>query len=139
MKGKRPIRSTRRRAVPPLKVHLVSFGFKFGLPAKADMILDVRFLKNPFYVPSLKNLDGTAPSVKKFVLRQSAAQRFIRKLARLLKFLVPFYQKEGKSTLTLAFGCTGGKHRSVALVEEFSRQWKKRNLSKFHRDKGRTA
>lgn len=124
----------------PLKVRLISFGYKFGLPAEADLVWDMRFLKNPYFVPALKSLDGTSASVQKFVLRQADARRFVRTVTGLVKFLLPLYQKEGKSSLTIAFGCTGGRHRSVALVEEFGRAWKRNipNLSKLHRDRERS-
>ncbi len=99
-----------------LGVTLVSFGFRFGIPAHADMVLDVRFLPNPFFIPELKPHPGTDPRVAGFVLGQPDAKAFLDRLAELLGFLLPRYRAEGKSYLTLAIGCTGGKHRSVALA-----------------------
>jgi UPF0042 nucleotide-binding protein len=98
-----------------LGVTLVSFGFRFGIPSHADMVLDVRFLPNPFFVPELKPHPGTDPRVAGFVLGQTDAKAFLERLAELLGFLLPRYRNEGKSYLTIAIGCTGGKHRSVAL------------------------
>jgi RNase adapter protein RapZ len=99
-----------------LGVTLVSFGFRFGIPAHADMVLDVRFLPNPFFIPELKPHPGTDPRVAGFVLGQPDAKAFLDRLGDLLGFLLPRYRSEGKSYLTLAIGCTGGKHRSVALA-----------------------
>lgn len=99
-----------------LGVTLVSFGFRFGLPPHADMVLDVRFLPNPFFLPELKPHPGTDPRVAGFVLGQPDAKAFLDRLADMLGFLLPRYRAEGKSYLTIAIGCTGGKHRSVALA-----------------------
>jgi UPF0042 nucleotide-binding protein len=100
-----------------LGVTVVSFGFRYGIPSHADMVLDVRFLPNPFFVPELKPFPGTDPRVSGFVLGQPDAKAFLDRLAELLGFLLPRYRTEGKSYLTIAIGCTGGKHRSVALAE----------------------
>jgi UPF0042 nucleotide-binding protein len=81
-----------------------------------DLILDVRFIPNPFFVPELRELNGTDPRVQKFVMSQPDARRFIEKVTRLLKFLVPLYRREGKSYLTIGLGCTGGRHRSPVLA-----------------------
>jgi len=99
-----------------LGVTLVSFGFRLGLPAHADVVLDVRFLPNPYFVPELKAFPGTDPRVAAFVLGQPDAKAFLARLVDLLGFLLPRYRAEGKSYLTLAIGCTGGKHRSVAMA-----------------------
>jgi UPF0042 nucleotide-binding protein len=99
-----------------LGVTLVSFGFRFGIPTHADMVLDVRFLPNPFFVPELKPHPGTDPRVAGFVLGQPDAKAFLDRLVELCGFLLPRYRSEGKSYLTLAIGCTGGKHRSVAMA-----------------------
>ncbi|HEY6003152.1 MAG TPA: RNase adapter RapZ [Anaeromyxobacter sp.] len=99
-----------------LGVTLVSFGFRFGIPPHADMVLDVRFLPNPFFIPELKPHPGTDPRVAGFVLGQPDAKAFLDRVGELLGFLLPRYRSEGKSYLTLAVGCTGGKHRSVALA-----------------------
>jgi UPF0042 nucleotide-binding protein len=99
-----------------LGVTVVSFGFRFGIPTHADLVLDVRFLPNPYFVPELKPFPGTDPRVAEFVLSQPDAKSFLERLTDLLGFLVPRYRAEGKSYLTIAIGCTGGKHRSVALA-----------------------
>ncbi|MDR1085331.1 MAG: RNase adapter RapZ [Deltaproteobacteria bacterium] len=99
-----------------LSVEVLSFGFKNGLPPEADLMLDVRFLPNPFYVEKLRALDGRDPRVLNYVLSFKETKDFLEKLLDLLDFLLPLYQKEGKSYLTIAVGCTGGQHRSVALA-----------------------
>jgi UPF0042 nucleotide-binding protein len=103
-----------------LGVTVVSFGFRFGLPTHADMVLDVRFLPNPFFVPELKPYPGTDPRVAAFVLGQPDAKAFLERLGELFGFLLPRYRAEGKSYLTIAVGCTGGRHRSVALAAAFA-------------------
>jgi len=99
-----------------LGVTIVSFGFRFGLPTHADMVLDVRFLPNPYFVPELKAHPGTDPRVAGFVLGQPDARAFLERISELFGFLLPRYRAEGKSYLTIAIGCTGGRHRSVALA-----------------------
>ena len=99
-----------------LGVTVVSFGFRLGIPTHADMVLDVRFLPNPFFIPELKPHPGTDPRVAEFVLGQPDAKAFLERLLDLLGFLLPRYRAEGKSYLTIAIGCTGGKHRSVAVA-----------------------
>jgi UPF0042 nucleotide-binding protein len=99
-----------------LGVTVVSFGFRFGIPTHADMVLDVRFLPNPYFVPELKPFPGTDPRVSEFVLGQPDAKAFVDRLLDLCGFLLPRYRAEGKSYLTVAIGCTGGKHRSVAVA-----------------------
>lgn len=100
-----------------LAITVMSFGFKYGVPSNADLVLDVRFLPNPFFVPELKAFTGKDPRVSQFVLAQEGVAEFILRVEGLLAFLLPRYQKEGKSYLTVAIGCTGGKHRSVALAQ----------------------
>ena len=100
-----------------LTVSLVSFGFKYGLPYDADIVLDVRFLPNPHFVDDLRAMDGRDAPVAKFVLAHDESRQLLARLEDLLRFLLPLYQREGKAYLTLALGCTGGRHRSVALVE----------------------
>ena len=107
----------REGGVGGLRVNLVSFGFKFGLPADADVVWDVRFLPNPFYVGDLRPLTGLDAPVSDYVLGQPATRRFLDIAGDFLGFALPLYQREGKSYLTVAVGCTGGRHRSVALVE----------------------
>jgi UPF0042 nucleotide-binding protein len=99
-----------------LGVTIVSFGFRGGLPTHADLVFDVRFLPNPFFVPELKAFPGTDPRVASFVLGKPDAVQFLDRITDLLAFLLPRYREEGKSYLTVAIGCTGGKHRSVALA-----------------------
>ncbi len=110
-----------------LAVTLMSFGFKYGVPSQADLVLDVRFLPNPYFVPELKAFTGRDPKVSAFVLDRPETQEFLAKTADLLKFLLPKYQREGKAYLTVAIGCTGGKHRSVAitsaLAEKMRADW----------------
>lgn len=103
-----------------LSVGIVSFGYKFGIPLDADLMFDCRFLPNPHYVETLRPLPGDSPQVRKFVLGQPATQEFMRRLTEMLDYLLPQYLEEGKSHLTLAIGCTGGKHRSVVLADELS-------------------
>jgi UPF0042 nucleotide-binding protein len=105
-----------------LGVTVVSFGFRFGLPTHADLVLDVRFLPNPFFIPELKPHPGTDPRVAGFVLDQPDAKAFLDRIFELLGFLLPRYRNEGKSYLTIAIGCTGGKHRSVALAGELAQR-----------------
>jgi UPF0042 nucleotide-binding protein len=104
-----------------LQVNLMSFGFRHGIPHEADMVMDVRFLPNPYFVPELKSRPGTDPEVRKYVFDSSISTDFVTRLAELLKYLLPHYEKEGKRYLTVAIGCTGGRHRSVAVVEELSK------------------
>ena len=119
-----------------MTVTVLSFGYKYGPPMDADLMLDVRFLPNPNYVPALKKLNGTMNRVKKYVLRFPAARRFLRSVENLLNLTLPEYHKEGKSYLTLAVGCTGGHHRSVAIAEEIGRalQHKGYPVRIYHRD-----
>lgn len=107
------IRDNREMVV--MKITVLSFGFKNGIPADADLVVDVRFLNNPFFIPHLKDQDGRDKSVRDFVLDQQEARRFIELYSDLLDFLIPLYQREGKAYLTIAVGCTGGRHRSVAV------------------------
>lgn len=104
-----------------LQVQLVSFGFKYGLPADADLVWDVRFLPNPFYVEELRKKTGLDKEVRDYVLEHPAAGRFLEISQEYLRFSLPHYEHEGKSYLTVAIGCTGGHHRSVTLVESLSR------------------
>ncbi len=106
---------------PGLAVTLISFGFKHGAPIDADLVFDVRFLPNPHFVDSLRQLDGREPAVRQFIFRHHDSQELLRRLQDLLRFLLPAYEREGKAYLTVAVGCTGGRHRSVAMVEELKR------------------
>jgi len=101
-----------------LTASLVSFGFKHGIPFDADLVFDVRFLPNPHFVDGLRPLDGRDQRVRDFVLGHGEARELLERLRDLLEFLLPFYQREGKAYLTVAVGCTGGRHRSVTFVEQ---------------------
>ena len=100
-----------------ISVTVMSFGFKHGIPVEADMVLDVRFLPNPYYVPELRSLTGLDEPVRDYVMSGDIAARFLEKTQELLDFLIPQYVEEGKHTLTVAVGCTGGRHRSVAMAK----------------------
>ncbi|MBI4637341.1 MAG: RNase adapter RapZ [Candidatus Rokubacteria bacterium] len=106
---------------PGLAVSLVSFGFKHGIPFDADLVFDVRFLPNPHFVDELRARDGRDERVRDFILRHEESHELLRLLEDLLRFLLPCYAREGKAYLTVAIGCTGGRHRSVTLVEELRR------------------
>jgi UPF0042 nucleotide-binding protein len=105
---------------PPMRVALTSFGYKHGIPRDVDLLFDVRFLPNPHWVPDLRPLVGTDPPVREYVLGQPDAKQFLEKVEDLLIFLIPRYQEEGKSYLSIGLGCTGGRHRSVALAVELA-------------------
>ena len=119
-----------------LTVTIISFGFRNGLPREADMIFDVRFLTNPYYDPKLRPLDGRQDEIGIFIANDPAFQIFFDNLKKLLDPLLPKYAEEGKSYLTIAFGCTGGRHRSVFVAEKFVHWLKKSDyiLSTRHRD-----
>jgi UPF0042 nucleotide-binding protein len=99
-------------------VEVTSFGYKFGLPPAADLVFDVRFMENPFYKPSLRDHDGREASVREFVLGHPATKQFLEHLVPFLKFALPRYEDEKKARLSIAFGCTGGRHRSVVIADE---------------------
>ena len=101
-----------------LMITVLSFGFKYGIPADADLVFDVRFLPNPYYVPELRDLTGRDSAVRDFVMQFAEAQTFTEKLVDLIRFLIPNYIEEGKTQLVISVGCTGGLHRSVTLAEE---------------------
>ncbi len=119
-----------------MRIAILSFGFKYGIPLDADLVIDVRFIPNPHFVPELRKLDGRDERVSQFVKRQAETQEFFVKYFSLLEYLIPLYEKEGKSYLTIAVGCTGGKHRAVAIAEEILAHLKglKREASLTHRD-----
>jgi len=104
------------RSLRPMLIQVLSFGFKYGLPPEADILIDVRFLLNPYFVPELKPLDGEAPAIQEFVLKSPEASAFMAKYTELLDFLIPLYEREGKTRLSMAVGCTGGRHRSVVIA-----------------------
>jgi len=109
-----------------MTIALVSFGYKFGLPTDADVALDCRFLPNPFFVEELRQKTGTDQAVADFVLGREETQEFLKRVVDLLDFTLPRYRREGKSYLTIAVGCTGGRHRSIVLVEELRKRLEQR-------------
>lgn len=116
-------RASRTKPAPDratLAVEIVTFGFKYGLPPKVDLVFDVRFLTNPFWVPDLKPLSGLSAEVRKYVLEQPQAGRFLDLVVQLLELTVPAYREAGRDRLIVALGCTGGYHRSIALAEELA-------------------
>lgn len=119
-----------------INVNVVSFGFKYGVPVDADLIFDVRFIENPFYIDELRPLSGQDEPVRKFVLGNDITKEFLQKVMDMLKFLIPHYIEEGKRQLIIGIGCTGGRHRSVAITDEVTRQlrYQGHHASAFHRD-----
>jgi UPF0042 nucleotide-binding protein len=125
--------------VPSLKATVMSFGYKYGLPLDADLVVDVRFLPNPHWLPELRPLTGQNPEVRAYVLGQETAGEFIDSYMKILRLIGTGYQREGKRYLTLAVGCTGGKHRSVAISEELVARLAAEGVhtTVVHRDLGR--
>jgi len=123
----------------PMEIELLSFGFRHGLPEAADLMIDVRFLPNPNFEPTLKARTGVDPEVAAFVLDSPRAQAFMTRLCDFLDFLIPRYEEEGKARLTVALGCTGGQHRSVAVVRALERHLAEREIEVrvTHRDVAR--
>jgi UPF0042 nucleotide-binding protein len=121
---------------PKLLVSVASFGFRNGVPADADLVFDVRFLPNPNYVAEFKPLTGKHPKVARYIREFPQTQEFIRKVNDMLDFLLPYYTGEGKSYLTIAFGCTGGQHRSVMMASEVAKHLHKSGykIKELHRD-----
>ena len=122
-----------------MAVDVISFGFKYGIPIDADLVFDVRFLPNPFYVEKLRPLSGMDTEVQEYVLRSDVAQRFLEKLTGMIDFLLPQYAAEGRYALTIGIGCTGGQHRSVAIAEATARylEGAQYHVSISHRDLSR--
>ena len=118
------------------EVHILSFGYKYGIPHDADLVIDVRFLPNPYFVPELRELNGMAPEVKAFMKKWNETQTFLKKYLDLLDYLIPLYEKEGKSYLTVAVGCTGGRHRSIVIADEIFQHLEKKTdrINLVHRD-----
>jgi UPF0042 nucleotide-binding protein len=117
-------------------INLTSFGYRYGLPADADIVLDVRFLPNPYFVENLKSFNGTDPKIEDYVLGWKESRTFLRELFKLAEFLIPLYEKEGKSYLNIALGCTGGKHRSVVMSNQLEKFLLEKNylVNISHRD-----
>jgi len=122
-----------------LKVNVISFGFKYGIPIDADFVADMRFLPNPYWVPTLRGKTGRSPDVSDYVLGQQGAREFADAYVRLLRGVAEGYLREGKRFMAVAVGCTGGKHRSVAMTEEIARQLRDAGyeVAPIHRDLGR--
>lgn len=120
-----------------MRTRLLSFGFKYGVPVDADLVLDVRFIENPYFLDALRDQSGLDPAVAEFVLEKADAQRFIELALALLEFSLPRYEAEGKSHLTVAVGCTGGRHRSIAVAEKMAAELRQRlslQIDVTHRD-----
>jgi RNase adapter protein RapZ len=111
------------------RITILSFGYKYGIPLEADLVMDVRFLPNPYFVPELKALDGETEPIREYVLKNQITRRFLKKYLDLLDYLVPLYKKEGKAYLTIAVGCTGGRHRSVVISGKLFEHLKKNGMS----------
>lgn len=122
-----------------MTVHLQSFGYRFGIPLESDLVMDVRFLPNPYFVWELREFSGLDPLVREYVVGKEETCRFLEKFTDMLEFLIPGYRREGKSYLTISTGCTGGKHRSVAITEELRSFFADKNVivKVTHRDIGR--
>lgn len=120
-----------------LSIQIISFGYKFGIPLEADLVLDCRFMDNPYYVPDLRQISGLTEAVRAYVLGQPAARRFITLVEELLDFTVPAYRNDGRTRLTIGIGCTGGYHRSIVVAEELAawlREHDLGNVAVFHRE-----
>jgi len=117
-------------------ITIISFGFKFGIPYEIDMLFDVRFLQNPNFVPELKLLSGEDPAIQSYVFNNTEANEFVAHIKSFISFLVPYYEKEGRPYLTIAIGCTGGRHRSVAVARRLYEDLKKDQYDSVirHRD-----
>ena len=121
---------------PTMQIVVVSFGYKYGVPLDADLIFDTRFLPNPFYIDSLRDKTGKSPAVRAYVLHSAESREFRDRLFPFIDYLIPKFVAEGKSYLTIAIGCTGGKHRSVVIAEELRGYLRKRryDIKVYHRD-----
>jgi RNase adapter protein RapZ len=117
-----------------LLINILSFGYKHGYPYDADMIFDVRFLPNPFFIEELKDLNGLDKEIAEFIMSKEDTKEYIKKLTEFLEFLIPRYEKEGKTYLTIAIGCTGGKHRSVVIAKQLSEHFSRLSPVTIHRD-----
>ncbi len=119
-----------------LVINLMSFGYRYGLPPEADIVLDVRFLPNPYFIEELKNLNGENRKIQDYVMGWQESQTFLKHLLGMMEFLIPLYEKEGKSSLNVALGCTGGKHRSVVMAKRLAEYFAGENylVNVTHRD-----
>jgi UPF0042 nucleotide-binding protein len=127
----------RGESVSGLRLNIVSFGYKYGLPVDADLVADCRFLPNPHWVPGLRPLTGRDAAVRDYVLGQPSAREFVDAYLAVLDVSLPGYEREGKRYVTIAVGCTGGKHRSVAIAEHLAARLAGRDVTVSHRDLGR--
>jgi UPF0042 nucleotide-binding protein len=123
-----------------LQIYVLSFGFKHGVPAESDLVFDVRFLPNPYFIPEFKNRTGKHAGVARYIRSFPQTGEFIERLSGMLHYLVPHYVSEGKSYLTISIGCTGGRHRSVMLAEEICKRLRKHGyaVQVSHRDIAKT-
>ena len=130
------IRKFQSRAPRPLMISLVSFGYRYGLPVDADLVFDVRFLPNPHFVPGLRKFSGKDAKVARYIRSFPQTGQFLRRIQSLLLYLLPHYIREGKSYLTVALGCTGGRHRSVMMADSIARALSARGytVKSVHRD-----
>lgn len=120
-----------------MAIQIISFGYKFGIPLEADLVFDTRFLRNPYYVPALRDLSGLTEPVRDYVLQQPGASEFLQKVEDFLSFSIPAFEAEGKSRLTIGIGCTGGRHRSIVLGEALAAWLRERGdepVEVFHRE-----
>jgi len=108
-----------------IALQLISFGFKYGVPLESDLVFDVRFMENPFYIDELRPHSGLTEPVKRFVLGQAVTQRFLGFTREFFDFAIPAYRSEGKTRLTVAIGCTGGFHRSISIAEAIAEDWRR--------------
>jgi UPF0042 nucleotide-binding protein len=129
-------RKVLKKRSPGMQVVIVSFGYKYGLPLDSDLVLDTRFLPNPFYIDRLRNRTGKSDSVRDYVLNAEETKNFLKELVGFVDRLIPRFVKEGKSNLTISIGCTGGKHRSVVVAEDLRRHLKgmRPTVKIYHRD-----
>lgn len=119
-----------------MQIIIVSFGYKYGIPLDSDLVFDTRFLPNPFYMEKLRNKTGKDPRVKEYLLQEKETQRFLSELARFIDYLIPNFVNEGKSSLTISIGCTGGKHRSIIIGEQLKERLREKKCAVriYHRD-----
>lgn len=125
-----------KKNISLMRLNILSFGFKYGIPNEADLVMDLRFLTNPYFVPELKALDGESEAVKNFIMANPETKTFLDKYISLLDYLIPLYKRENKAYLTIAVGCTGGRHRSVAIARNIFEHLNKKGLTPgiIHRD-----
>ncbi len=128
-------------AAQGMSIAVSSFGFRYGTPVDSSLVFDVRFLPNPNYIPEFKNLTGKHPSVARFIRSFPQTQEFIERISQMLAYLIPHYQREGKSYLSISFGCTGGQHRSVMIASEIRKRLAKEGFTvrEEHRDMKKQA